>query len=260
MSLEAVLFDLDDTLVIDQSSAKIAFKITSEIASKQFGCDSNKLTQAVWDTAHNLWYGAPTIKYCLGIGIRSWEGLWSHFLGDDHSPKFLSEWVPDYRRKVWFQALSKFGIEDMEFAQYLGDTLITERRKRHFLFSDAKECLEQLGNKYKLGIITNGSSDHQREKIERTNIAGFFDTVIISEEVGIGKPDPRIFNLALEQFAVDSRKVVLIGDTIGIDIQGAQNVGIRGIWINRNGIKGKDQEVIPYIQIKSLNELPACLI
>lgn len=254
-----VLFDLDDTLVIDQSSAETAFLVTCEVASKTFGCEPNQLTQAVWDSAHNLWYGAPTIKYCLGVGIRSWEGLWSHFSGDDPNLQYLSNWGPEYRRQSWFQALSKFGIEDMEFAQHLGDTLIKERRNRHFLFSDVIESLEQLRDKYRLGIITNGSSDHQREKIERTNIARFFDTVIISEEVGIGKPDPRIFNLALKRLAVDPMAAVLVGDSLERDIQGAQNAGIRGIWIDRGEIKEDDQKVIPDIQIKTLSELPSVL-
>lgn len=260
MTPEVVLFDLDDTLVIDQSSAETAFLVTCEIASRQFGCDPNQLTQAVWDNAHNLWYAAPTIKYCLGVGFRSWEGLWSYFLGDDPNLKFLREWVPDYRRKVWFQALSEFGIEDREFAQYLRDTLITERGNRHFLFSDTRECLEQLRGRYRLGIITDGSSDHQREKLDRTNIAGFFDTVIISGEVGIGKPDTRIFNLALKQLAADPEATVFVGDGLEKDIQGAQNAGIRGIWINREGIREKDPKVFPYMQIKSLNELPTCLM
>lgn len=259
MPKEVVLFDLDDTLVIDQSSAETAFLVTCEVASKTFGCDPNQLTQTIWDSAHSLWYKAPTIKYCLSVGIRSWEGLWSHFSGDDPNLQYLSNWCPEYRRQSWFQALSKFGIEDMEFAQHLGDTLMKERRSRHFLFSDVIGSLEQLRDKYRLGIITNGSSDHQREKIEQTKIAEFFETVIISEEVGLGKPDPRIFNVALERFAVDSRKTVLIGDTIENDIHGARNAGIRGIWINRGEIKEEDQKVIPDIQIKSLSELPSVL-
>lgn len=260
MLKEVVLFDLDDTLVIDQSSSETAFLVTSAIASKKFACDPNQLTQAVWDNAHNLWYGAPTIKYCLSVGIGSWEGLWSHFSGDNHNLQYLSKWTPEYRSQSWFNALSKFGIKDMEFAQHLGDTLIKERRNRHFLFSDVIECLEQLRDRYRLGIITNGSSDHQREKIERTNIAGFFDTIIISEEVGIGKPDLRIFNLALERLAVDPKAVVLIGDSLKRDVQGAQNAGITGIWINRGEIKEEDQKVIPDIQIKSLSKLLCILL
>ncbi|OGE27664.1 hypothetical protein A3B42_02400 [Candidatus Daviesbacteria bacterium RIFCSPLOWO2_01_FULL_38_10] len=259
MSPEVVLFDLDDTLVIDQSSAEAAFLATSEIASKTFGCNPNQLTRAVWDNVHNLWYAAPTIKYCQGVGIRSWEGLWSHFSGDDPNLKFLKEWVSDYRRRVWFQALSTFGIENMEFAQYLGDTLIAERRNRHFLFSDTKECLEQLRGRYRLGIITNGSSDHQREKIERTGIAGFFDIIIISEEVGIGKPDTRIFNLALEQLTINPEATVLVGDSLEMDIQGARDANIRTVWINRSHTTTNDQKIVPDIQIHSLDELTGIL-
>lgn len=255
MSTEVVLFDLDDTLVIDQSSAETAFLVTCKIASKQFGCDPNQLNREVWENAHNLWYAAPTIKYCLGVGIRSWEGLWSYFSGDDPNLKHLREFVPNYRRQVWFQALSKFGIEDMAFAQHLGDTLVRERRSRHFLFSDVRKYLEQLRDQYRLGIITNGSSDHQREKIERTNIERFFDTIIISGEVGIGKPDRRIFNLALEQLSVDPKAAVFVGDSLEKDIRGAQNAGIKAILVNHNQITINDQNVIPDAQIKTLNDL-----
>lgn len=255
MSTEVVLFDLDDTLVIDQSSYRTAFLVTCEIAKKQFGCDPNQLTQAVWDNAHNLWHAAPTIKYCLDVDIHSWEGLWSHFLGDNPNLRFLREWVPDYRRQVWFQALSQFGIEDIKFADDLGETFIYERRKRHFLFSDVQDSLQYLRSKYRLGLVTNGPPDLQKEKIERTDIGKFFDHILISGEIGIGKPDARLFNLALRRFSIGPTAVVMIGDSLERDVQGAHNAGIRGVWINRAGINTENQDIVPDHEIKSLNEL-----
>lgn len=108
-----------------------------------------------------------------------------------------------------------------------------------------------------MGVVTNGSSDHQREKIERTHINGFFEAVIISGEVGIGKPDMRIFNLALEKLTTSSDSIVLVGDSLENDIQGAQNVGMRAIWVNRSLTAATDQKVVP--TIKSLNELAGVL-
>lgn len=255
MPVEAILFDLDDTLIIDQIAAETSFRVTCEQASKRLGCNPDQLTRVVWDKAHNLWHAAPTIKHCLDLGIGSWEGLWSRFSGDNPNLRYLREWAPSYRRQVWFQALSEFGIKNEEFAQQFADTLIKERQDRHFLFSDSRECLVQLSDNYRMGIITNGPSDFQREKIEKTHIGEFFDAVIISGEVGIGKPDRGIFDLALRKLGVNPEEAVLVGDNLERDIKGAQNVGIRAVWINRNRLIIEDQKVVPDAQITSLNEL-----
>lgn len=259
MPVEVILFDLDDTLVIEQASADAAFLATSDHANKKYGCDPKQLSKVVRDNARKLWYGAPTIDYCLNVGISSWEGLWARFSGEDSNLQYLNKWAPEYRRQSWLNALSEFGIDDVEFAEQLGETFARERRGRHHLFPDTRESLEQLRNNYRLGIITNGAPDLQREKIDGSNIGGFFENVIISGEVGIGKPDIRLFKLALERFTDDSMVAVLVGDSLEKDIQGAQNVGIRAIWINRSGIKKEDQKLTPDIQIKSLTELPSVL-
>ena len=83
MGTRAILFDLDDTLVPKRAAAQAAFLRTCELARKSRGLDPAALTESVRASARELWYAAPTIQYCLDIGIRSWEGLWARFLGDD---------------------------------------------------------------------------------------------------------------------------------------------------------------------------------
>ncbi len=78
----------------------------------------------------------------------------------------------------------------------------------------------------KLGLVTNGRSEGQRATLGGLNL-GAFDTVIISEEVGFGKPDPRIYALALEQLRLPPEAVVFVGDSPENDVAGPQSVGMK---------------------------------
>lgn len=262
--LEIILIDLDDTLVVEQASAEAAFLATCEHAAKKYGCDSRALTDAVKTNARKLWYDAPTKKYCLKVGISSWEGLWARFLGGDPNLNYLRSWTPEYRRQSWFNALSEFGIDDLQFAEQLSDTFVSERQDRHLLFPDVEDSLEQLKRQYSLVLITNGAPDLQREKIERTGIGKFFSAVFISGDIGIGKPDIRFFKPILERFSINPSSTVLVGDNLDTDIKGAQNIGVRSIWINRGrdvaGDNKGDNKIVPEYQIQSLTELKRMLL
>ena len=118
------------------------------------------------------------------------------------------------------------------------------------LFDDTINTLEQLKNKYKLGIITNGDSVQQRQKIENTKITNYFSQIIISSEVGFSKPEKEIFELACKRIKEKPESSIMVGDNLKADVQGAINAGLNGIWINRRneGFEFKNQ-------IKELREL-----
>ena len=106
----------------------------------------------------------------------------------------------------------------------------------------------------KVGIITNGSTQRQKAKIINTNLNHYFDTIIISEEVGFSKPDKRIFELALNKLNVQSEDVLFVGDDLEKDIAGCQNANIKGIWFNPNMIKN-NTDTKPYAEITSFDNL-----
>jgi len=110
----------------------------------------------------------------------------------------------------------------------------------------------------KVGIITNGSTQRQKAKINNTNLNSCFDTIIISEEVGFSKPDKRIFELALNKLNVQPEAVLFVGDDIEKDIGGSQNANMKGIWFNPHMIKN-DTEIKSYAEINSFDGLLSCL-
>ncbi len=254
MAIMSILFDLDDTLVIEGASADAAFLATCEYANEKHGIDPKALHQTVRYHARELWRASATITYCRAIGISSWEGLWARFLGTNTHLKCLREWAPTYRRETWFRALVDHGINDLSFAEQLSSIFLSERRSRHIVFPDVEDNLKSLGKIYQLALVTNGALDLQREKIQGAHLKPYFDPILISGEVGIGKPDSRIFELALEALATSSSETVMVGDSLTRDILGAQRAGLKGIWLHRSGNDSTDH-ITPDAQISSLSEL-----
>ena len=259
MAIRSILFDLDDTLVVEGASADAAFLATCECAHEKYGIDPEALHQSVQYHARELWRASATITYCRAIGISSWEGLWARFLGSDPNLKKLHTWAPTYRREAWFRALTDHGVKDLSFAEQLSDVFPSERRERHVVFSDVEDSLTNLREVYRLALVTNGAPDLQREKIQGANLAQSFDAILISGEVGVGKPDCRIFKLALEALTTSPSEAVMVGDSLTRDILGAQHAGLRGIWLNRSGNNAASQ-VTPDAQITNLNQIHELLL
>ncbi|MCR8845636.1 HAD family hydrolase [Paenibacillus sp. SC116] len=106
-----------------------------------------------------------------------------------------------------------------------------------------------------IGIITNGTVTVQNNKITNLGIREFFDTIIISEEVGIKKPHQEIFNIALNRLNIASSDAWYIGDNPDNDIIGATVSGIRSIWITRDGEWNEMYEHKPFKTINKLEDL-----
>jgi len=124
------------------------------------------------------------------------------------------------------------------------------------LFTDAHETLQYLQGKYTLHLISNGFRESQDRKISGTNIGSYFTHVILSEEVGVNKPDKAIFEHALNLAGATKRESLMIGDSLEADIYGAMNFGIDAIYFNPAGLKKPDN--IP-MEINSLKELTLIL-
>jgi putative hydrolase of the HAD superfamily len=109
-----------------------------------------------------------------------------------------------------------------------------------------------------MGIITNGMTEVQKEKIRRVGIAPYFDTVLISQEVGIAKPDPRIFHMALERVRCEAHEAVMVGDSPDRDIAGARAVGLHALWVRtgrpRGALEG-DDNATAHVILERLEEL-----
>jgi len=230
----ALLFDLDETLMVEEPAAVASFKATAEVAAARHDLDSEVLATGARSRARELWYAAPTHDYCMRIGISSWEGLWCRFEGDESDVRALREWSPTYRREAWSLALADQGIDDEPLAEHLAETFAAERRMRHEVFADVESTLGQLRESYAMALVTNGAACLQREKLAASNLGGYFDAVIVSADVGAAKPDSSVFQQALSALGVDGEQAVMIGDSITKDMDGALAAGLGAIWLDRN--------------------------
>lgn len=128
------------------------------------------------------------------------------------------------------------------------------------LLPGAKELMEALQGKAKMGIITNGFTELQAIRLERTGMTEFFDHVIISEEVGVAKPDAGIFSHALEVMGNPCKsKILMVGDNPHSDILGGINFGIETCWLNTNSAE-QVQGIAPNYTVNSLHELKNILV
>jgi len=143
----ALLFDLDETLVVEEPAAVAAFEATARLAT-----DADPVALAPARTrARELWYATPVHGYSGRIGIASWEGLWCRFDGDDPELRWLRDWAPEYRCEAWRLALAEQGIDDVALAARLGERSTAERRARHEVFADVIPALRRLRDGYTLG-------------------------------------------------------------------------------------------------------------
>ncbi|RAP78215.1 HAD family hydrolase [Paenibacillus montanisoli] len=261
MAKQAVLFDLDDTLLWDDRSVQEAFEATCEAAAAQTGVNAKELEDAVRREARALYESYETFPFTKMIGINPFEGLWANFLeGEQEEFRKLQQLAPAYRREAWTRGLKSLGIENPELGAQLAEQFPAERRKRPYVYDETFAVLDQLKGKYKLLLLTNGSPDLQREKLAGVpDIVPYFDHVIISGEFGQGKPAAAIFHHALERLGIEPEHGIMVGDKLTTDILGANTIGMTSVWINRHGMKRSD-EIIPSHEIKHLEELLPLLV
>jgi putative hydrolase of the HAD superfamily len=255
-----LLFDLDETLVVEEAAVVAAFRSAAAPAAAAHGLDAAMLGVAARARARELWRQAPTHPYCQQTGISSWEGLWCRYEGDHDQLRALRAWAPVYRREAWRLALADHGVEDGELASELAERFMAERRARHEAFADARPALERLtAAGHRLGLVTNGAGCLQREKLAGAGLEAYFDAVVVSGELGCAKPDPRPFHHALEALGCRPEAAVMIGDSLARDIVGARAAGLQAIWLRREPAPPPRPVPAGVPSITSLDELPAAL-
>jgi putative hydrolase of the HAD superfamily len=112
----------------------------------------------------------------------------------------------------------------------------------------AIDLLVALRPHVRIGIVSNNLLDEQREKLALCGFEPFVDALVVSEEAGMSKPDPRIFHLALDRLGVPADSAVMVGDSWPADIVGARAAGVRAIWFNPRRLPRPDEpEGVPEI-------------
>ena len=227
----ALIFDLDDTL-LDWSGMSVAIARTAGMVGRvRPDVDAARLEAA---------------------NLAVWTAYW---------PEIESDWMLGLREsravqlEAWRRALELCGIDDPALTEYAREIFANEERSLHRLYDDAGRLLAAIGRRYPLAIITNGARDSQREKLRAVGIEAAFDVVVISAEVGIAKPDPRIFDLALGDLGVAARDAWFVGDSLRNDVGGAKAASLTAVWLNRTGAPRSAEDPTPDAEIASLDEV-----
>jgi putative hydrolase of the HAD superfamily len=142
------------------------------------------------------------------------------------------------RLKEAFDAI-KINVED-DMINHLSVEYIEYLTTFNHLFEGTFEILDYLKDKYELHIITNGFEEAQERKMVHSNIRDYFKTITNSEMVGVKKPNPKIFNFALNLANAKVEESIMIGDSLEADIEGADNIGMDTIYFDCRGLNNTD--------------------
>lgn len=223
MRYETVLLDLDHTLFDSDRSEIAAFQRALETA------------------------GVPDCLHLLPRYQRINLDLWAAVERGEIEPAAV--------RTGRFERFIEAADIDADAAR-MADEFVAGLAASGDLYRGARELVERLSACVRLGLITNGFSEVQRARLERLGIAGHFDTITISAEVGAAKPAQRIFEAAFDGLgAPDKETALMVGDSLASDIRGGAAYGIATCWFNPDA-KRNDGAQRPTHEIAALSELP----
>jgi YjjG family noncanonical pyrimidine nucleotidase len=222
LNITDVFFDLDHTLWDFEKNSALAFQLIF---------DKNRIKLSI----------DSFLKYYVPANLKYWE-MYRKDEIDHHTMRYR-------RLKDTFDFLD-YKIDDNKI-QLVSEEYIHYLPKNNYLIEGAFEVLEYLKPKYNLHIITNGFADIQKNKLDNSNISSYFKTITNSDLSGVKKPNPAIFEYALNLANTKKEDSIMIGDCIEADVQGALDAGLDAIYFNQNNQKNNSN----IKQIENLLEL-----
>lgn len=232
--MRVIFFDLDDTLILEEQMIAAAFADTCAGAAAKHSVDPAALAQSVRRIARERWDAAQGEElWGHKIGISAWEVLYGDFeVGDAPLLRWLHENVKTFRQQMWASALREQGVDDAPLAHDLAEQFRDFVYAHVTLFPETIEVLNALRSRYRLGMITNGAPDVQRGKVEAASLRPYFEAIIVSGELGIGKPERGIFDHALRVMSASPDESIMVGNSFERDVEGALGAGMRAVWLN----------------------------
>ena len=149
------------------------------------------------------------------------------------------------------RTLEMIGHPDELLARELNALYLKHRFEDIELYPDVIPCLDTLGQDFEIGLLSNGNGYP-----ERCGLPGRFGFVIFSQDVGVEKPDAKMFLEACRQAGCTPDELMHVGDSLTSDVVGANGVGALSVWLNRDGERNKT-DIRPVIEIRTLEELPS---
>jgi YjjG family noncanonical pyrimidine nucleotidase len=204
------------------------------------------------------------------------EGLYQHYFSNEIPKAAFLNSYEQINQKLWRQV--QFGhcttaqVKTERFKQLALKFNLARCEKtlaKHYEFllvektlwlPGAKEALDELRQHYKIGIITNGITYTQQQKCAATGLSDWCSAIIISEEVGLAKPDPAIFALACQQLNTSAQDCLMFGDSLASDHQGAIKSKMDFCWVTyRNGYRESPSQK-PHYKVQHVADMKDILI
>ena len=225
-----IFFDLDRTLWDFDAAAEVAFERIYE----QYNLNS---------------LGIPSAHEFHEVYHPLNERLWELYREDKITKA-------DLNRTRFLKPLEHYGIHDVKLADHLSEDYVYWSPRIVRLVPGTMELLEYLKPKYHLHLITNGFEEVQDTKLTLSGMKPYFETLTVSEEVGVKKPNPEIFQYALNKAHATAEESLMIGDEMAVDIDGARAAGIDTVLFNPKGEKIDGERTF---KVKDLREIKQIL-
>lgn len=227
MPLTTVLFDLDDTLFDHAATARAALQAST--------------SQFTFEPA---------------VTLDELYQRYSEQLEEMHPRVMAGEIAPRTARLLRFrQLLAPYGVLPDDAAAAFAEMHYGHYRRLRRPIAGAVALLQALKPRYRIGIVTNNRTEEQVDKLAALGMTPLIDALITSEDVGVTKPDPRIFRVALARLGARPEEAVLVGDNWTADVLGARAAGIRPVWLNRFGAACPDATVTTITGLEPLSEV-----
>ena len=224
-----IFFDLDRTLWDFDAAAEVAFeRIYEKYGLKSLGIPS----------AHDF----HEVYHPLN------EQLWVLYRADKITKAELN-------RTRFLKPLEHYGIHDTILADHLSEDYVYWSPRIVKLVPGTMELLDYLKPKYHLHLITNGFQEVQPTKLSGSGIEPYFETLTVSEEVGVKKPNPEIFRYALRKAQATPEESLMIGDEMAVDIDGARAAGMDQILFNPQNVEVEGDRTFEVRSLKEIMEL-----
>ena len=227
MNISAISFDVDATLI---DTDQVIMRSMQSVRDELIRCVSGKRARDL--TVEQMW------------SIR------------DQEEKGFTGNVKDYdeiRRRSFLKMLDYVGYSGPDLSTRLNDVYMKHRYEEIEPYGDVVPTLDALGPHFKLGLLSNGNNYPKYFGLEDR-----FDFAVYAQDIEIEKPDPRTYQIAARRAGCELDRLLHVGDSLVTDVEGAQAVGIRAIWLNREG-RPNDSGIVPDHEIKSLTVLPEIL-
>lgn len=221
-----VFLDFDDTIYDTRGNSNIALQeLYEHFNLNRFFDRFDLFSEIYWKRNHEVW-----ALYSQGKMTRQ-ELIVERFL----------------------YPLQQAGTGSVEMALELSDWFLDRTAQKSGLIAGAVELLDYLKPNYHLHVISNGFTEVQYRKMKSAGVDGYFEEIILSEAVGVNKPDPAIFEYALQKAGAQATESIMIGDNFDTDIVGAIGSKIDQVFFNPK--EDFIAPVSPTYEVRSLQEI-----